>query len=67
MGGATTMMLSGDHPKNVVGYVEDCGYTSVYDIFSSELDKRFGLPRFRLLRYRYKRNTHEGANLSPCR
>lgn len=44
MGGATTMMLSGDHPKNVVGYIEDCGYTSVYDIFSSELDKRFGLP-----------------------
>lgn len=46
MGGATTMMLSGDHPKNVVGYVEDCGYTSVYDIFSSELKKRFGLPPF---------------------
>lgn len=46
MGGATTMMLSGDHPKNVVGYIEDCGYTSVYDIFSSELDKRFGLPPF---------------------
>lgn len=46
MGGATTMMLSGDHPKNVVGYVEDCGYTSVYDIFSSELNKRFGLPPF---------------------
>lgn len=46
MGGATTMMLSEDHPKNVVGYIEDCGYTSVYDIFSSELDKRFGLPPF---------------------
>lgn len=46
MGGATTMMLSGDHPKNVVGYIEDCGYTSVYDIFSSELNKRFGLPPF---------------------
>lgn len=46
MGGATTMMLSGDNPKHVVGYIEDCGYTSVYDIFSSELYKRFGLPSF---------------------
>lgn len=49
MGGATTMMLSGDHPKHVVGYIEDCGYTSVWDIFKSELSKRFSLPSFPVL------------------
>lgn len=46
MGGATTMMLSGLNPKHVVCYIEDCGYTSVWDIFSSELKKRFSLPSF---------------------
>lgn len=49
MGGATTMMLSGDNVENVVGYIEDCGYTSVWDIFASELDKRFSLPTFPVL------------------
>lgn len=49
MGGATTMMLSGDNNKYVIGYIEDCGYTSVWDIFASELDKRFSLPTFPVL------------------
>ena len=49
MGGATTMMTSGDNLDNVVGYIEDCGYTSVWDIFESELDKRFSLPAFPIL------------------
>lgn len=49
MGGATTMMISGDNLDHVVGYVEDCGYTSVWDIFASELDKRFSLPTFPVL------------------
>lgn len=49
MGGATTMMLSGDNYSNVVGYIEDCGYTSVWDIFKSELDKQFSLPTFPVL------------------
>ena len=35
------MMASGDHLPHVVGYIEDCGYTSVWDIFASELNKRF--------------------------
>ena len=29
--------------------IEDCGYTSVWDIFASELDKRFSLPTFPVL------------------
>lgn len=49
MGGATVMMASGDHLPQVVGYIEDCGYTSVWDIFASELDKRFSIPTFPVL------------------
>ena len=42
MGAATTMMLSGepDLPEYVRGFVEDCGYTSVWDEFSY-LRRRF--------------------------
>ncbi len=47
MGAATTMMTAGeDTPEQVKVFVEDCGYTSVWDIFSSELKLRFGLPEF---------------------
>ena len=49
MGGATTMMLSGENPDHVVGYIEDCGYSSVWNIFKSELSKRFSLPTFPIL------------------
>ncbi len=50
MGGATTMMVSGlDLPDNVVCFIEDCGYTSVWDIFEHELDFLFHLPAFPLL------------------
>ncbi|MGN0077810.1 MAG: alpha/beta hydrolase [Coriobacteriales bacterium] len=50
MGAATTMMLSGEEtPSAVKAFVEDCGYTSVWDVFSRELGLRFGLPEFPLL------------------
>lgn len=50
MGGATVMMTSGlDLPYNVVAAVEDCGYTSVYDIFRNELKALFHLPPFPIL------------------
>ncbi len=49
MGAATVMMVSGDNPAHVIGYIEDCGYTSVWDIFASELKKRFSLPTFPVL------------------
>ena len=50
MGAATTMMTSGeDTPDAVKVFVEDCGYTSECDVFSSELSLRFGLPEFPLL------------------
>ena len=50
MGGATTMMVSGlDLKENVKCFIEDCGYTSVWDIFAHELDYLFSLPTFPVL------------------
>lgn len=50
MGGATVMMVSGEElPENVKGIVEDCGYTSVWDIFADELAYLFHLPAFPVL------------------
>ena len=50
MGGATTMMVSGEQQPNYVKcFVDDCGYTSVWDQFSKELKEEFGLPAFPLL------------------
>lgn len=51
MGAATTMMLSGesDLPSSVKAFVDDCGYTSVWDEFKGEMKARFGLPAFPLL------------------
>ena len=50
MGAATTMMLSGeDVPECVRCYVEDCGYTSVWDEFAGEVRNQFHLPSFPLL------------------
>ena len=50
MGGGTVMMTSGEElPANVKAIVEDCGYTSVWDIFSDEMKALFNLPDFPLL------------------
>lgn len=50
MGGATTMMVAGEQQKPFVKcFVEDCGYTSVWDEFSHELKSSFHLPRFPLM------------------
>ena len=50
MGGATTMMVSGEElPEYVKCFVDDCGYTSVWQQFSKELKEDFGLPAFPLL------------------
>lgn len=47
MGAATVMMTAGEYtPDAVRAFVEDCGYTSVWDIFASELKLRFKLPTF---------------------
>ena len=50
MGAATTMMLAGDpQPEYIKCFVEDCGYTSVWDEFKNELKEQFNLPAFPLL------------------
>ena len=50
MGAATTMMVAGEDQKPYVKcFVEDCGYTSVWDQFAKELKGQFGLPAFPLL------------------
>lgn len=51
MGAATTMMVSGEEsvPESVKCFIEDCGYTSVWDEFSGEIKNQFGLPPFPLL------------------
>ncbi|MBK3496292.1 alpha/beta hydrolase [Viridibacillus sp. YIM B01967] len=47
MGGATVMMASGEKlPSNVKVIVEDCGYSSVMDVFTYQLDDLFNLPKF---------------------
>ena len=50
MGAATTMCVSGEQtPRYVKCFVEDCGYTSVWDEFSNEISARFSLPDFPLM------------------
>lgn len=52
MGAATTMMLSGEQmPEGIkdLCFVEDCGYTCVWDEFAGQLKEQFGLPEFPLM------------------
>lgn len=50
MGGATTMMVSGEPmPDYVKCFVEDCGYTAVSDEFTHKLKSDYGLPPFPLI------------------
>ena len=50
MGGAAVMMTSGlELPDNVKAAVEDCGYTSAWDIFRDELRALYSLPSFPVL------------------
>ena len=50
MGAATVMAVSGEHtPDYVKCFVEDCGYTGVWDEFAAQLKDQFGLPTFPLM------------------
>lgn len=47
MGSATTMMTTGEVlPDNVKAAVADCGYTSVWDVFSNKVKNSFKLHEF---------------------
>ena len=50
MGAATVMAISGEKtPDYVKCFVEDCGYSSVWDEFAAQLKDQFGLPSFPLM------------------
>lgn len=50
MGAATIMAVSGEPtPSYVKCFVEDCGYTSVWDEFAAQLKDQFALPSFPLM------------------
>ncbi len=50
MGGAAVMMTAGEElPENVTAVIEDCGYSSVWDMFSDEAKYLFHIPEFPLL------------------
>ena len=50
MGAATTMGVAGERlPDYIRCFVEDCGYTSVWDEFACQLRGQFGLPPFPLM------------------
>jgi len=75
MGAATTMMVAGEEQQPYVRcFVEDCGYTSVWDQFAKELRGQFGLPAFplldvasRLCRARYGWDFREASALEQVR
>ncbi|MDD6021973.1 MAG: alpha/beta hydrolase [Acutalibacteraceae bacterium] len=47
MGAATTMMATGEKlPPNVVCAVEDCGFSSVYQIFRDQSKDKYHIPPF---------------------
>ncbi len=46
MGAATVLMTAALEPKNLVAVVEDCGYTSAYEMFTAQLEKIFNLPEY---------------------
>lgn len=50
MGAATTMAVSGDSTvASVKCFVEDCGYSSVWEQFKGQLEEQFGMPEFPLM------------------
>lgn len=75
MGAAATMMAAGERqPSFVKCFVEDCGYTSVWDQFAKELKEEFGLPPFPLLYtasllcgWKYGWNFREASSLEQVR
>lgn len=50
MGAATCMNVAGyEDNDHIKVYIEDCGYTSAFDVFKTELKLRFNLPAFPVL------------------
>jgi hypothetical protein len=46
MGAATTLLTAAREPKNLCAVIEDCGFTSAYEMFTAQIEKLFGLPEY---------------------
>lgn len=49
MGGATTMMTSGEEIPDslrLIGFIEDCGYNNTYELMCGKMNEEVGLPAF---------------------
>mgnify|MGYP002623981484 CR=1 FL=1 len=51
MGAATVLMASALDIKNLCAVVEDCGYTTAYEMFTGQLKIIFGLPEFPIMNF----------------
>lgn len=49
MGAATVMMTAALEPKNLIAVVEDCGFTSAYEMFTAQVKEIFGLPEYPIM------------------
>lgn len=79
MGGATTMMTSGEvfpDSLGIIGFIDDCGYTDTYSLFKVKMKDEFNLPSFPILnvadlissfKYGWKPSTSSAtAQLAKC-
>ena len=52
MGAATVMMAAAKSQSlNLAAVIEDCGFTSAYNMFTDQLKKIFGLPEFPIMNF----------------
>lgn len=49
MGGATTLLTAAQNSKKLVAIVEDCGYTSAYEMFTAQVEEIFGFPEYPIM------------------
>lgn len=49
MGGSTVLTAAGEEPQDIKILIEDCGYSSVYEEFKHQLQRRLYLPSWPLL------------------
>lgn len=54
MGGATTMMTSGEEIPDslrLIGFIEDCGYNNTYELMCGKMNEEVGLPSFPFMNF----------------
>jgi len=66
MGGSAVMNVAGENPKNVKAVIEDCGFTSACDIFSSQLKEYGKMENFILYTSTFMTYLRAGYNLKEA-